>query len=184
MATTRRQVNDALGQLPDNTDNEISPEDLRDAFLSSIGEFIQFHVAPGDLPFAVVLTGNAFEEIDAPAIQTVSDNWQDASPGPGSEYVGTIDIFIFGSVMLSFISAMQNREFEFRLRVNGVVDDGSVMQIATGTNAQGKRAHVAIPVSVAIQPGDEVVLEVADIGGGGNDIDITAFSGYWMSRPQ
>lgn len=184
MATTRRQVNDALGQLPDNTNNEIDPEDLRDAFLSSIGEFIQFHVAPGDLPFTVSLTAGDWEAIDAPGISTTSENWQDASPGPGSEYVGDIQIWIFGSMMLSLISTSQEDEYEFRLKVNGVVDEGSIMQIATARNTGGKRGHVAIPVSVGIQPGDVVVLEMRDLDAGGSDCDLTAFSGYWLSRPQ
>ena len=184
MAQTRRQVNDALGQLPDNTDNEISPEDLRDAFLSSIGEFIQFHVAPGDLPFAVSLTSSDFEVIDSPGVATQSENWQDNGAGNGSEYVGIINIFIFGAVMISFESQTQEMEYEFRILINGVQDDGSVVQVSTARNQGGKRGHVAIPVSVSIQPNDDITLEVRDLNGSGNDIDITAFSGYWLSRPQ
>ena len=183
MATTRRQVNDALGQLPDNTDNEISPEDLRDAFFSSIGEFIQFHVQPGDLPFALALTANDFEAIVSPAFATKCDNWQDSSPGPGVEYVGDIQIFLFGSIVLSFMSTLQSREYEFRVAVNGTQDDGSVVQTFTSISASSRRGHVTIPVSIEISPGDVVTLEVADIGGGGDNLSFTAFSGYWMSRP-
>ncbi len=183
MAEQRKQVADNLTALADNITEDITPENVRDAYLSNVAEFVQFHTPPGSLPHAQAMNAAVFVDIDIPGLATITDNWNPAAPPPGSEYVGIVNIGIFGLIVVAFEGSMQEKQYEFRLVKNGVQDDGSVIQCWTGRNQTGARSLVTIPVSLNVSPGDEIKIQMRQIDGGDNDVDLTAFSGWWITRP-
>ena len=180
MSTTRRQVNDALGQIPDNTDNEISPEDLRDAFLSSIPEFVQFQIPQGDLPQTVISAGLTPVIIDLTNVVENSDNWV-PSGTTGFEYVGTVQVNIFGMFFFSIKGLSSNEVYEFTLLKNGSPMPVSIHQTQTGS-ASNRVTQIVMPIADVFDPNDVVTAQVVQLTGT-DDFDVVAASGWIITRP-
>ena len=179
MASTRRQVNQILANLPDNITQEISAEDIRDSFVSAIPQFVSGHIAPGDLPVTINVPDGNWNNLTGllPALVTTSDDFS------GSQYTGNPDVGVFGMLVISIAGSSQREAYEFRATVNGVVDDGSVVQMSVGSSGANNIGQVTIPLHFAMQSGQTLGVDYRQLTGV-NDFDILAYSVWLMTRVQ
>ncbi len=137
MADTQRSVSAILALLPLNTDNEISPQDIRDFAVSWRMGHGQIYV-PAAASAAITISDNtSYFEATAPAWTLSSGgHWFDESGGNGRlTYTGAADVVVHIACSVSFRSASNNQMIHMRLGKTGTTDEASEIQRKVGTGA-------------------------------------------------
>jgi hypothetical protein len=147
MADTQRTTSAALALLADNTQGNISPQDLRDGFVTYQMRHGQIYVAAADSGAVTISdTTNYFEMNSGPTWTLTSGAHDfDMSAGNGRlTYTGTADVWMHCALSLSFTTAQNNRLLHVRLGVSGTTDAASEAQrwVSTGSDVGSTAVHL------------------------------------------
>lgn len=180
MADTQRSVSAIVSLLADNTTQNISPQDLRDAFVSWRNGHGQLYVAAADAAAITISATDTYYEASAP-VWTLSSgaHWADESGGNGRlTYTGAADVSAHIACTISFTCAGSNQVLHFRLGKNGTTDVASEVQakIGTGTDVQSTALHYITGLS----NGDYVSLFVRNATAT-NDVTVEVSNLEWMT---
>lgn len=168
MADTQRTLTAILALLADNTTGDISPQDVRDMLVSSIGRCAQISV-PAANRAAVTIAGTVnYYEATAPTWVLGSfDALFDQSSGNGRlKYLGVVAADLHIACTISLTCGSNNQVIHARLGKNGVSDAASEVQFKLGT--VGDVASTALHLIATVSPGDYISLFVRNETGANN----------------
>lgn len=157
MADTQRSVSAILALLADNSTGAISPQDIRDAFVSWRMGMGQIYVADGD-GAAVSISDSAVYYETTTSTWTLSSGgvWCDESAGNGRlTYTGTADVMVHAACTISFSVAGTNQDLYFRLGKNATPDPAAEVRTRVATSAV---ASTAIHLVTMMSTGDYLSL--------------------------
>lgn len=161
MADVQRSVSAILTLFADNSNGQISEQDVRDALVSWRNGHGQIFVADGSTTITIT-TQSVAVEITEPAWTESADlHFFDESGGNGRlTYIGAVPITAHIANTVSFSSVGNNKHTEWYLAINGVKDDAAVVHMKTGTG--GDEVSTALHLVVTMSTGDYVSMWVSN----------------------
>jgi len=158
MADTQRSVSSILALLADNTSGDISPQDIRDAFVSWRMSHGQIYVPVASAAAVTISNTSSYFEATEPA-WTLSSGAHlfDESSGNGRlTYTGAVTSTIHVACTISMTCASNNQVLHARLGVDGTTDETSevIIKVGTGADVVSTAAHLLIDIS----PGSHISL--------------------------
>ena len=151
MADTQRDVATILSLLADNTSGAISPQDLRDAFVTWRMAHGQIYVAAADAAAVTISDTTSYFEATTPVWTASSGlHWFDESAGNGRlTYTGAGDVVVHIACSVSFTTASSNQVIHARIGKNGTTDEASEMQrkVGTGSDVGAAALHLVTTMS-------------------------------------
>jgi hypothetical protein len=151
MADTQRSVSDILTLLADNTNQAISPQDMRDSFVTWRMGHGQLYVAAADAAAITIADTTNYVEATAPAwTASAGLHWFDESDGNGRlTYTGVADVVVHIAATVSFTVSGTNDVIHWRIGKNGTTDVASEVQvkIGTGSDVQSTAMHLVTTLS-------------------------------------
>jgi hypothetical protein len=172
MAETQRTKTAALALLADNATEAISPEDIRDGFLSFSPGFGALYVSTAG---AVTVSADTtfYEATGGPAWSTHGPTfWFDESDGDGRlTYTGAAAVTGLFTCTFSCSTTGSSQTLGFELRKNGTSEPQSYIErfLSAGTDT----GAVSVQVLTALTTGDHVSMWVQNQTAA-NDITIAA----------
>lgn len=168
MADTQRSVATILGLLADNVAGDISPQDLRDAFVSWRPGHGQLYVAAADAAAETIAGTVNYYEVTTP-VWTLSAGAHlfDESTGNGQlTYTGAVDVVAHIACSISMTCGSNNQVTHWRLGVNGTSNAASEVQRKIGTGADV--GSTALHLITTLSAGDYISLFVRNATGANN----------------
>lgn len=137
MADTQRTVSAILALLADNTSRAISPQDLRDAFVSWRMASGQIYIPDGSGAATTISgTANYYEVTDGTWSLSGDAYLFDESGGNGRlTYIGTEPIMAHIACTLSSVCAASTQVLHFRLGITGTTNANAEVQMKIGTGS-------------------------------------------------
>jgi hypothetical protein len=182
MADTQKTVAQVLTSLADNVSGAISPQDLRDAFVTWRPGHGQLYVSTADAAAITIPDTVNYVECTAPVWSLSPAGYLfDESAGNGRlTYTGVVPVFVMTACAVSMSSASANQESRWRLGVNGVTDAASetIRFISTGSDIGSTSTHLM----VSLNAGDYVSLFVRNASAA-NNLIIESASVQILSMP-
>lgn len=151
MADTQRSIAQILALLADNSSGDISPQDLRDAFVTWKMRHGQIYVASGGGAATTVSNTADYFECNA-STWTLSSGAADFDESGGNgrlTYTGVADVMLHVACTISFTAASNNQVLHFRLGKSGTTDAASEVQfkIGTGSDVGSTAIHLIVSLS-------------------------------------
>ena len=149
MAQTQGTIASTWAGLADNTNNQISPEDLRNAFetwrprhgqIYQVGNASETAIANTTTYCAATLSGTT--------LSTGAYGFDSPSSGQ-LRYTGANDVMLHFVITVSLTVATNNQLIHFRVAKNGTTDEASECRrfVATGTDVGAVAVHVMASAS-------------------------------------
>jgi len=166
MADTQRPVATILALLGNNTTGDISPQDLRDAFVSWRNAHGQLYVTT---PTATTIsdTTNYFETVEPTwALSSGAHLWDESGGNGRLTYTGTAPMTCHVAASVSFTVAGVNDIVHLRIGKNATADPASEASrfVSTGADVGSTALHLITSVST----GDYLSLWVRNESGTDN----------------
>ena len=160
MPDTQRTVAAVLALLADNSSGDITPQDIRDAFVSWQPGHGQISVpasASAACYGATLPNTTAFHEVTNPVwYLSTGGRWFDESDGNGRlTYTGAEDVHAHIVASISF-SGAANDTTRWRLGINGTTDVAGEMVRKVGSG--GDVGSSAFHLMAMLSPGDHISL--------------------------
>jgi hypothetical protein len=145
MADTQRSVSDILTVLADNNSGQISPQDLRDGFVTWRLGYAQLYMAEGAEATVTIASTAAYYEVTGGTwTLTAGGLYFDESAGNGRlTYTGDADVLVYAACMFSVNAASNNVVTHWMLGLNGVQQEESEVHryISTGADVGAAAVH-------------------------------------------
>jgi hypothetical protein len=159
MPDTRKSKSDLQAQLPDNTVELISPQDLRDFLVTALGGYSSIYVNDG----AVAQAGISASPIIVTGFTTIgAEDGFTGDPLTNNRITVDIDCAVKVQFNCSFLGT-SNKEFRFHIYKNGAPTGfGFHRKLGTGTDVGAAPAGGTIDCSA----GDYIDVRVSSPDGG------------------
>jgi hypothetical protein len=146
MAESQLTTAAALAALADNTDGDISPQDIRDQFTTLRNGMGQIYVPASASASITIANTNDYVEATNPVWTLSAGPYLfDESAGNGRlTYVGTVPVMAHIACTVSMTVAGTNQTTHFRLSLNGTTDVASEVQrfVSTGSDVGSTALHL------------------------------------------
>lgn len=151
MSDTQRSVSEVLTLLADNANAAISPQDLRDAFVTWRLGYAQLYMAEGaEATITVASTAAYYEVTGGTWTLTTGGLYFDESAGNGRlTYTGTADVMAYVACAFSVNATNNNIVTHWMLGLNGTEQESSEIHryIGTGADVWAAAVHGLFPLS-------------------------------------
>ena len=176
MTQTARSIAQILALTADNSSQQISPEDLRDAIVTLQIKYGGLFVAAGDTAATVI--SNTTDFVPLAGTYTLDANGLnfDQSDGNGLlTYTGAPDIVVLISAQASVIAASGTQVCKIRFDKNGAAVTGSVAEtVVLSTGAVNAVNHTLVQVSTGDSFGLAIRNTTAAVNITGNEVHFLA----------
>jgi hypothetical protein len=168
MADTQRSVSAILALLTDNSNGQISEQDIRDAFVSWRNGHGQIYVAAGDAAAITISDTSSYFEATNPTWTLSSGaHFFDESGGDGRlTYTGIVPLVMHVACTISMTSGSNNQVTHWRIGKTGTTDEASEVQRKIGTGADV--GSTALHLVTTLSTGDYLSLWVRNATGSNN----------------
>jgi hypothetical protein len=151
MADTQRTVSAILALLADNAAGDISPQDIRDAFVSWRMGHGQIYVAAADSGDITISDSVSYFEATAMTwtLSSGAHLWDESDGNGRLTYTGTVAMTCHIACTISYTCASSSQVLHWRIGKNGTTDEAGEVQdkIGTGTDVQSTAIHLITSVS-------------------------------------